>query len=538
MNVRLLAVLLDFGGFVKFVRIVLVAACLAAIVRPGTSVAITDPDTLGKHRTFAGWTAGDATFKSWRFTAKASSTMKRTDPRAEAQQVGVKVTEIRRGALYHDREARDGTTLTTESGFTGRVFWDTNENGFVVTHYEDQARADVSINTIMDDAISTYPATSRGTAKIGDQQYEVLRVSPNQGFPVDLYLDSSGAYRRAIISPDDRWHRITLNIEKYIDGLPGKKVIGKFRFGSGSAYEVTNFEANVPVSDDDLVPPQPGATWTFGSPQTIPITVVLHTGVYGSTGRAVQFRASINGHEGTFLLDSGASGILLFNPFAESLKLPKIAPYSFGGVNGNSEDADNVKVDALAVGGSVLHNVVVLVPTGRGFGDIDGIIGYDFLANAIVDVDIAGKTLTVRDPDKYTPTVAQGATAFTVDLGSRQPSMHITVANGVDAKPIFDTGDDFNVILSEELRKNGQVNPDVSGLPKYFGGVDGTATAPVPCGKLQRILVGPYRYENSSVCFIGWPPSDGLVGFDFLRHFNWTFDYPDGKLILTPNGLN
>ena len=27
----------------------------------------------------------------------------------------------------------------------------------------------------------------------------------------------------------------------------------------------------------------------------------------------------------------------------------------------------------------------------------------------------------------------------------------------------------------------------------------------------------------------------GLLGIDFLKHFNWTFDYPDGKLILTPN---
>ena len=72
-------------------------------------------------------------------------------------------------------------------------------------------------------------------------------------------------------------------------------------------------------------------------------------------------------------------------------------------------------------------------------------------------------------------------------------------------------------------------------------GVDGTGEHSLPCARLQQVLVGPYRYENSPVCFGNasfFGPNGGLVGFDFLRHFNWTFDYPESKLVLTPNGVN
>ncbi len=51
--------------------------------------------------------------------------------------------------------------------------------------------------------------------------------------------------------------------------------------------------------------------------------------------------------------------------------------------------------------------------------------------------------------------------------------------------------------------------------------------------------VGPYRYTLALTCFASasvFGETGGLIGFDFMRHFNWTFDYPEAKLVLTPNG--
>jgi hypothetical protein len=177
-------------------------------------------------------------------------------------------------------------------------------------------------------------------------------------------------------------------------------------------------------------------------------------------------------------------------------------------------------------------------------------MGFDILAQALVDVDVAGGSMTILDPMKFGPTVEKGAVAFPVDLSDFTPAIHITIGSNVDAKVTFDTGNDFSVALSDELRSSGKITSLSSQIQLangqrfdevvYVGGVDGTATEPAPCIRITHISVGPIPYENSPVCF-GSPKAfganGGLIGFDFLRHFNWTFDYPECKLILTPNSL-
>ena len=57
--------------------------------------------------------------------------------------------------------------------------------------------------------------------------------------------------------------------------------------------------------------------------------------------------------------------------------------------------------------------------------------------------------------------------------------------------------------------------------------------------RLNEIQIGPYRYQKALSCFAAndaFGIDGGLLGFDFLRHFNWTFDYPHNRVVLTPNG--
>jgi hypothetical protein len=206
----------------------------------------------------------------------------------------------------------------------------------------------------------------------------------------------------------------------------------------------------------------------------------------------------------------------------------------------------------LSLGKNVLHNVIAQRSSGRSITSlgIDGIIGYDVLARAIVDVDLVGLNLTVLDPARFTPNLEKGAYAFPVDLTTRQPAVHITVGNGVDAHPVFDTGASFEVLLSDQLQKSGKVVALVSTITfgngmqieqrTFTGGVDGSAAESEPCSRISRMDIGPYRFENAPICFGNgrvFGANGGLIGFDFLRHFNWTFDYPENKLVLTPNGV-
>ena len=546
MTIRRFVVL--FAAFSLFGAVALSFSHVAGAADDGNAL-------LAKHRAFVGWQFDDGTLTSWRSTtkwkARATPAPSETpDPDATPTPAFV-INSVRRGALYHETHMRENGPYSGDEGFTGRVFWRANENGFVVTVLEDAVRQAISLNAIEDEAVSKLPGTMHGSAKVGDTDVQIVRVQPSPGFPVDLYVDSEGAYRRAVVSPDDAEYRITIDIDKYIDALPGKKVVGQYHYGRAGSYIVDKFEANVPISDQDLVPPKPRATWTFGPPEPFPIELHRYTAIYGNSGAsAVQVHASVNGHDGTFILDSGSSGILLFGGFARNLNLEKLGASASSGVNGNLIRTDMVRIDSLALGPNVLHNVIAAQSRGSSFPGEDGLIGFDVLARAIVDVDLDALRMTIFDPAKYATSLKKGAAAIPIDLTDFVPQMHITVGNGIDVFTIIDTGNSLEVLLSEAFRSSGKVVGLVPRIEfgggvsaddtEYLGGVDGSSPYPVPCTRLNHMSVGPYPYENGRVCFgpvRAFGQKGGLLGIDFLKHFNWTFDYPDGKLILTPNGI-
>ena len=540
-------------SFVALAAMLGVALLLAS---NGTRAAAASDDgaaaaLLAKHRAFVGWTFGDGTVTGWRITGTRSVAASKTGTESTDPPIRTTWSEVRRGVLYRDTFTDDGNGLQRDQGFTGRTFWDADENGNTVVHFEDEVREDVSENLIMSDAISTLPATLRSRTKIGDEDMDVVRIEPKLGFPVDLYVDARGAYRRAVVDPESDEHGFILNIDSYLEAAPGKRVIGSYHYGSGKPFEAAKAELNVAVADADLLPPAPRTHWSFGSGEPVSIEIASHSAPYGAgAGRAVQVQAAIDGHAGTFLLDSGAADTLLFGAFADSLDEKPLGHVAFHGVNGGTVGAGLIRIKTLTIGDSTLHDPIVVKSGGKGPGGVDGILGFDVLAQAIVDVDLTGQKLTIYDPAKFAPAVAKGAVAFPVDLSSRQPRIHISIGSGVDAKPIFDTGDDYLVLISDALRKIGKVVPlsaqvTLGGGVSFdqtisFSGVDGTGESSWPCARLNLIAVGPYRFENSLTCFADpavFGANGGLVGFDFLQHFNWTFDYPDGKLVLTPNGM-
>jgi hypothetical protein len=508
---------------------------------------------LAKHRAYLGWTFGDGTLTSWRSETryKPSSTAtpepNRT-PDAEATPGrGLVVTTLRRGMQFRETASRGEIVNVDDTGFTGRVFWSARLNNFTVTVLRDRARMMFTENMLDSEEISTLPGEARGTAKIGTLETRVVRVTPSQGFPVDLYVDADGAYRREIVAPDTDFKR-TIDIDRYIEVLPGKKVVGEYHATAAGSYVVDKFEPNVAISNEDLHPPEPRPVWSFGDSAPIPIDIVSHTAVIGKTGgRAVMFRASINGQEGTFLLDSGASVCVLFGAFADAVKLDKIGSSAIGTLMAGRVETELVSVDQLKIGNNVLRNVIFERAHNDAFKEFDGIIGFDVLAKAIVDVDIRGHKMTILDPAKYEAHVQKDAAVLPVDLTSRQPAVEITIGKGFPAYPLLDTGNDYLLLLSYTLSKSGKISGPVASIP--FGAdsitqrsaVGGTAQSreTAPCIRPFRIMIGPIPYENGLTCFADprtFGPDGGIIGFDFLRHFNWTFDYPHQRLILTPNG--
>ena len=510
---------------------------------------------LAKHKAYIGWTYGDGTLKTARITSDVAppSPAPTPDPAATPDPFGKanrKTVELRRELLYKAVTTAYGLPQGSE-GFTGSVFWRANENGQVVTRRLRDGRQALTSDIIDAEAFAEIPTAIRPDAALDGKMSTVVRLEPKTGVPADVYFDpESGAMRGYVLEPDTPAERLTVHVVSYAEFAPGKKYIASVRVNESRRIErVTSFEPNVPVTDDDLHPPAATSTWTFGEPRPTPIEVVEHSALYTNSGaRAVHVTLAVNGHVGHFLFDSGAGGMLMSGEFAKNAGVKELGRTAYSGVNGRGVAATIGRVDSIGIGGSTLHDVLVTLTKGGGAGGgLDGIMGYDVLAAAVVNVNLVNKTLTITNPNGYEAPVAQGAYAFPVDLSIFHAGVPVKVNQTVLPSVWLDTGDDFFVILPHELEKKTVALANTITLAGgftfeqtiTFGGVDGSGSEAARCVRLNEIQIGPYRYQKALSCFA---PNDafgaegGLIGFDFLRHFNWTFDYPHGKVVLTPNG--
>lgn len=518
------------------------AAAFAASALPlghAAAAATVNSEVAGifaKHAAYVGQPQGLVLTYTSKRTAKAPAPRTTPAPGDPTFPAASSVT-YRRGALY--REVQTGAGVTEQEGFTGRAFWSANYNGFTVVDYENAARRRLTTNIIEGDLLGAdVPATSRGSKTVDGVTADVVRVSPVNGIPADIAFDQkTGAYVEVTYDPDNRSERYTVHVDGYTEAAPGIRVPSGYHTGELQTWNLTEKTVRV-VTNDDLRGPVPTAKWKFESTDTTPIDVVEFHSPYalGSTSGAVHMHASIGGHPGTFLLDSGAAGIILSKPYADKLKYTKLGRTGFIGVNGGGIGARYARLtDPIEVGKNSLHDVIVTVQDGAAFGEVDGIVGYDFLAGALVDVDTGHKTLRILDPGTMQPAVGPGAYAFTVNLADRTPAIMMKAA-GATAYPTFDTGNSAWVMLSGELASSGKIVA-LTDVVHIFAGVDGLVRA--KCSHLALVEVGPYKYEKAETCFTVndvFGRDGGLIGFDFLKHFNWTFDYPESKFVLTPNG--
>ncbi len=498
---------------------------------------------IAKHKAYVGWALGDGILKSARqsYRAVPPSPAPSPDPRATPDPLGepnASTVELRRELLYRTSTTAYGVEVRSQ-GFTGSVFWRANVNGHTVPMRGRSAREELTTDVIDAEGLAEVPAMARPEETFDGKKADVVRIEPKTGVPADIYFDrDTSAMLGYRLEPDVPAERSTVHVVSYGEFAPGKRYPSAFRYGTSKwTYEVTKFDPNVAVSDADLHPPAPRTTWSFGPPQqSARAEMVRYIGMFMSGSRSINVDVAVNGHVGHFLFDSGAGSTLVYEPFAEKAGLKDLGRSGYSGVNGRIVRATLARADTMELAGSTLHDVIVQRSSTR-FDKVDGIIGFDILANAVVEVDLVKHTLNVLDPNGFEKVIKPGAYAFSVDLSGFHAGVPMKVDGRVLPSVWLDTGDDYFLILPNEYSKRAVPLPNFPDFP--FVGVDGESGENAYCRRLPDTQVGPYKYQDAITCFVPnhiFGLEGGLIGFDFLRHFNWTFDYPHGKVVLTPNG--
>jgi hypothetical protein len=501
---------------IKRVLSCLPALALLAALLPVPTRADDVGDLLAKHKAYVGFTFGDGSITT---LATAWSVTRDKD--------GVRLytgTDKYVGILSRSDETDLKAHSSTSSGFTGHLFWHSNENGFTVPIIGDPAKRNFDETLFFSDAISMQPWTLGNVAQIDGGSYRIVHVNPALGLPADLYLDpATGAFKRIVIDPGGDFME-TLDVLAYTDALPGEKIVSKWKIQDTDAtVAYTHISANEPITADALHPPPETAVWAFDHPQPFPIEV---------TPDRFIVKAKMNGVEGTFILDSGASNILLSNDFARRAKIKELGGSVVGGITGDFKVRSG-RAATIDIGGNILSNAIVNYG-GEGFDDKapDGLLGFDVFAAALVTLDVPNATLQLQDPTAADMPSIHGV-KVAVDLSDGTPHLPVYLNGTARLYAMLDSGDSIAVLVSPEYLSKNHVN-----LMLYnwvaFGGADGGSEFDW-CGRIS-ITLGPISYQHAGACrSSSVSGGQGLLGFDFLKDFGQiVFDYPLANIVFVP----
>jgi aspartyl protease len=495
-----------------------VTAFLAGTVAPAYSAGDDSAATLlAKHAGYVGWHAGDGVVK----TLRATGEVKR-----EGKTQGT-LGSLRYGIAFRN------TFVSTEGvhsddGFTGSVAWTSNANGFTVRAIGNIVRAQFDEDALFAETTTTAAFTPSvvKTEKVDAVDCVVVRLTSQVGFPFDVYVDpATGAYRRAVVDPDGAY-------ELSFDGLDytlvdGKRFLTAWHHGkSKTRYAYTNLVPNATIAPDDLRPPKQTATWAFGD---APAAVEY----VDSRGPRIYVDVVVNGVKGKFIFDTGAAGTVMIDSFARRAGAKRFGEGTIRGFGGEAK-ANLFRVDTIEVGGSTLRDVIVR----SGLDEQDwsregvvGLIGFDLLAATIADLNLDTKTLRLMDPAKVEPDKSAGL-VVAIDLSDHHPRAAMRIDDRYDVMATLDSGSPSDILFSRDLIKHDHVDFKSLGTG-YIAGVGGVET--VSCGKLKPVALGPVRYEAKWACAMeSFERNQILVGLDFMRAFNFVFDYPDGIMVMIP----
>jgi len=257
-------------------------------------------------------------------------------------------------------------------------------------------------------------------------------------------------------------------------------------------------------------------------------------------------KVTVNGQEGSFLIDTGGWELHVLPAFAEKCGLKPLSQKQMGTYAGGRQAASSSAVaDRVVLGEFSLRNVPVVLPERPGVGlPVDGIVGTVVLYHFIFTLDYPGGRLVLR---RNTPAMsgavraeaeAQRAVRVPFWLGGDHFVFAWGTANG--AGPylfLVDTGmAGGGFTCPEYVIKEAKIELPKKGLQGMGGG------GPVTVYPFTvNLTLGDARTDNVRGMYGALPPGfedrqgfrmGGLISHGFFRPFAVTFDFQAMTLYL------
>ncbi|HEX8016387.1 MAG TPA: PDZ domain-containing protein [Flavobacterium sp.] len=260
----------------------------------------------------------------------------------------------------------------------------------------------------------------------------------------------------------------------------------------------------------------------------------------------------VNGIELNFLLDSGVDETILFSmEDKKEVSFKNIEKIKLRGL-GSEEEIEGLKStnNILETHGLKSENHLVYIILDQGFNlsshigiPVNGIIGYKFFKNNIVEVNYQKKRIFVhQNNEKIRIALNKKFKAIPITIERSKPYLMASaiVKNvNIPAKLLVDIGnsDSFWVFENDKIKLPEKNFPDFLGKG-FSGDIEGHRA------KIDEFSLADFDFENPIVSF---PDSSsiknvkmvanriGSVGGEVLKRFTIVMDYADKKMYLKKN---
>jgi predicted aspartyl protease len=262
----------------------------------------------------------------------------------------------------------------------------------------------------------------------------------------------------------------------------------------------------------------------------------------------VHVRVVINRQPLDFLLDSGASGIVIASDVARRIHLEG---YGSGrGSAAGSFASSRVIAPLIEVGALRMHDTVIrtapIVERGSGDSHIAWLLGFDFIATTVLRIDYVHETVDAYEPSAFS--ARPGATSLEVGLGDQIPSTTVQVDEASADHFLLDTGAATSLLLFSRFARAHPADTSDDGVGAALAqtgiglsayGVGGRiATRPV---HVKRVTVAGVALDDRLVYVaesphaLGFDAADGVVGAHILARLGTiVLDYGNSRILIEP----
>jgi hypothetical protein len=260
----------------------------------------------------------------------------------------------------------------------------------------------------------------------------------------------------------------------------------------------------------------------------------------------------VNGVELNFLLDSGVEETILFSmEEKQEVSFNNVEKIKLRGL-GSEEEIEGLKStnNILETHGLKSQNHLLYIILDQSFNlsshigiPVNGIIGYKFFKNNLVEVNYQKKKITIhQNNEKVRKKIDKKFQSIPITIEKSKPYIEaVAVVNSEDvqAKLLIDIGnsDSFWVFENKKIKLPKKNFPDFLGKG-FSGDIEGHRA------KIEKFSLANFDFKNPIVAFPDSssiknvkmvPGRIGSVGGEILKRFTVVLDYADKKLYLKKN---